>query len=619
MDREFLISRCCKPWKYVIKGLPPVALALISLLVAMALLGPSCGKPKQSTRQKAPAPVAVISSTQGGVQVRIAGRDGWLAGSAGLAIYEGDSIQTEAQGKLSLMLTDGTRVQVNQNAFIRLLGQSGGTTGLEITRGEIWAEKSPGLKGAQLETPAAVANPAGPAVDIKVEPGGTSTLTVTKGEARFSNDSGEVRVGSSEQSVAVPGQAPGVPMLVDAKGINSWVLGYDSYVKTQIDPYFPNEDTRDNVENDARSKLSTDPTDAWSDLNLGRALIDAGKRDEAAAEFKSALELDPQFSQAHAGLGKIALMESRWDDAYASYAQARRADRESTEAPFGMGQALLGKSDLKGAAKWYKEALELEREDARSLAALGTVKLLELDLEGAIDDFREAISNDPSLERAYRNLGFAYSLSRRADLARKYLEKAVLKDSHDYLVWNSLGFDYLRRGKLDDAGCFKQLTDSDEKWVQAAGFENLGLVKEANRDLRGGVDDLSASLNLIPDRPCVLVDLGQAQILANQGDAALSSLSRAVDLDPENWYAHLALAEGDLALDIFGGAAAEARRSIELNPSYWLSHLVLGLSLEGQGATEEAKQELRTARKLAPKRGLSPAEHLLLDKAFAAR
>lgn len=82
----------------MIQDLPPVALALISLLVAMALLGPSCGKPKQSTRQKAPSPVAVISSTQGGVQVRIAGRDGWLAGSAGLAIYEGDSIQTEAQG-----------------------------------------------------------------------------------------------------------------------------------------------------------------------------------------------------------------------------------------------------------------------------------------------------------------------------------------------------------------------------------------------------------------------------------------------------------------------------------------------------------------------------------------
>jgi len=619
LDCEISIIRSGKPWKSTVRHLTPVVLALISLLVAIALLGPSCGKQKQITRQKAPAPVAVISSTQGGVQVRIGGRDGWLAGSAGLAVYEGDSIQTDAQGKLGLMLADGVRVHVNNNAFIRLLGPGGGTTGFEITRGEIWAEKSSGLKRAQFKTPAAVAKPTGHAVDMKVEPGGTSTLTVINGEARFSNDSGEELVGSAEQSVAVPGQAPGVPMLVDAKGIDSWLLGYDSFVKAQIDPYFPDEEARDSAESDARSKLSIDPTDAWSDLNLGRALIDAGKRDEAADEFKSALELEPQFSQAQAGLGKIALLESRWDDAFATYAQARRVDPESTEALYGMGQAALGKGDLEDAAKWFKGALELEREDARSLTALGTVKLLELDLEGAIDDFREAISNDRSLERAYRNLGFAYSLSRRADLARKYLKKAVLKDSRDYLVWNSLGFDYLRRGKLDDASCFKQLTDSDEIWVQAAGFENLGIVKEAGDDLEGGVDDFSASLSLIPDRLCVLVNLGQAQILAHQKNAGLSSLTNAVELDPENWYTHLALAEGNLALRIFDGAAAEARRSIELNPSYWLSHLVLGLSLEGQGAAEEAKQELRTARELAPKTGLSPAERRLLGKASAAR
>jgi hypothetical protein len=46
---------------------------------------------------------------------------------------------------------------------------------------------------------------------------------------------------------------------------------------------------------------------------------------------------------------------------------------------------------------------------------------------------------------------------------------------------------------------------------------------------------------------------------------------------------------------------------------------VLGLSLEGQGATEEAKQELATARGMAPKKGLSPDERRLLGKASAVR
>jgi tetratricopeptide (TPR) repeat protein len=620
LNREFSISRSGKPWKSTVRYLPPVALALISLLVAMALLGPSCGKPKQSTRQKAPSPVAVISSVQGGVQVRITGTDAWLCGSAGTIIYEGDSIQTETQGKLSLVSTDGARVQVNQNAFLRLLGQSDRTNSLEVTRGEVWVEKSPNLKVVQLKTPAAVAKPTGPAVDLKVEPGGTSTLTVIKGEARFANDGGEVLVGRSEQSVAVPGQAPGVPMLVDTRGINSWALGYDYYVKMQIDPYFPNEEARDNAEGDARSKISSNPTDAWSHLSLGRTLIDAGNRAEAAAEFRSAIELDPQFSQAYSGLGKIALAESRWDDAMAAYAQARRADPKSIEALFGMGQSALGAGDLKEAVKWYKEALELERVDAKSLTALGIVKLLENDLEGAISDFREAIGNDPTLARIFRSLGTAYALKRRADLARDYLSKAVEKDLRDYLTWNSLGIGHVRDKNWDDAArCFRQLTDSDEIWTKATGFEDLGVGKEMSGDLRGGVTDLSRSLNLVPDMPVVLVNLGQAQLLLNKGRAALGSLSRAVELDPDNWYTHLALAEGGLTLGIFDRATAEARLSIQLNPAYWLSHLVLGLSLEGQGAPGEAKQELKTARGLAPKKNLSPAEHLLQQRAITKK
>src|SRR5450756_3091001 len=55
---------------------------------------PSCGKPREKAHQETAAALAVISSIQGGVQVRIAGSDAWLAGSTGTAIYEGDSIQT---------------------------------------------------------------------------------------------------------------------------------------------------------------------------------------------------------------------------------------------------------------------------------------------------------------------------------------------------------------------------------------------------------------------------------------------------------------------------------------------------------------------------------------------
>ena len=594
--------------------------ALVILLVAVTILGSSCGKPLDKARQETSTVTALISAAQGGVRVRAAGTDAWLAVSEGTAICEGDTLQTEAQGKLNLIFADGARAGVNENSILRIDPQIGKKTGIEVTRGDVWVEKKPDLSGMELTTPAAVARPAGPGVGLKVEPGGTSSLTVTKGSARFSNELGSVLVARSEQSTTVPGQPPGVPSLVETGGINSWKLGYDSYVKAQIDPYFSTVETRDNAESEARSKISTNPIDAWSHLNLARALIDDGNRVEAKAEFGRALELDPQFSQAHSGLGKVALMESRWDDAAAAYAQARRADRESVEALYGMGQAALGKGDLEAATKWYKEALELEPEDAKSLTALGVVKWLAGDLESAIDDFREVVTNDPSLARAYRNLGNAYSLQRQPGLARNNLEKAVRRDLRDYPACNCLGIDYLRREKWDDASrCFRQLTDADGVWIQAVGYENLGVAKELSGDLPGALNDLLSAAGLAPGEPCVFVNLGQAQILLSQGDAGLSSLSRAVELDEENWYTHLALSYGYWSLGKTDQACAEARRSIELDPSAWQSHILLGLCLEKQGAADEGKQEIKTARRLVPERNLSPTDHVLLGNAFAAQ
>ena len=82
---------------------------------------------------------------------------------------------------------------------------------------------------------------------------------------------------------------------------------------------------------------------------------------------------------------------------------------------------------------------------------------------------------------------------------------------------------------------------------------------------------------------------------------AQDEAKRAIDLDPNNAYAHATLAwayqgmgqpgQTDLAL-------SEYQRSIELNPKLDNSHLALGMAYCDQGVADRAKDELNALTQL---------------------
>lgn len=596
---------------------PWAVAACVVLSLTAALVCSSCGKTGKRAKVRLEPVVAVAASPQGGFQVRMAGSDAWLAGSAGMSLYQGDVVGTDGGANLTLLFCGGAKLQLNQKTYVRLLSGSSSPPGLSLESGELCIWEDEGRGTVEVNTPAALATLDGTEFDINVISGGVSILTVTSGRARLENGAGSVGVGRSEQSAATPGGAPAKPARVDSRAVRSWVRGYGFFVGTRIGRFFPNEEVRDRMEDEARSKLAVDSSDAWSHVNLGRALLDAGNRADAAAEFKGALELDPQFSPALSGIGKVDLIEGTCIEAFEAYSKARRADRQSFEATFGMGQAALGKGDLAEAKKWYKEALELDQQDARSWASLGVVELLGNDTEAALEHLGRAVSIDASLESAYGDLGLLYSLLKRADQAERYFTKAVGIDPKDLAVWNTLGSHHVRRHAWKDAAdCFEQARDSDETLPRAIGYQNRGVVSFDKGDTRAAVTAWAKSLDLQPDRPAVLSNIGKAHLLLGEGEAALAALSRAAVLEPDNWQAHRELARAYWSLGRAGEAEAEAVRAIQLDPTDWLSHVLLGLALEQRGAVPEAREQFKNARELAPKGGLTESEHSLLGYAY---
>ena len=159
---------------------------------------------------------------------------------------------------------------------------------------------------------------------VNATPAGPTTVTVVTGTARVESAGASVTLAKGSQTVCETGKQPSKPVAVSAEAPAG---GLSFLIGLQSTHYFSTQATRDSAEEDARSKLMIDPEDAWSYVNLGRALADAGSDTDARAAFEKALSIKPGFSQALAGIGKTALEAGDWTEAAKYYEDARLADR----------------------------------------------------------------------------------------------------------------------------------------------------------------------------------------------------------------------------------------------------------------------------------------------------
>src|SRR5262249_12800014 len=100
---------------------------------------------------------------------------------------------------------------------------------------------------------------------------------------------------------------------------------------------------KDQVANAVRfstAAVALRPNSPGVHLNLGNALVEPGKREEAIAASRQALQLDPGYAMAHNNLGTALYKLDKVDEAIQAYREALRLDPKLAIAHFGLGTAL---------------------------------------------------------------------------------------------------------------------------------------------------------------------------------------------------------------------------------------------------------------------------------------
>ncbi len=149
------------------------------------------------------------------------------------------------------------------------------------------------------------------------------------------------------------------------------------------------------------------PEDADAHYNLGNALRDSGRLDEALASYLSALKIKPDLAYAYYGMGNVLKELNRLSEAVTSYRSALNIDAGLATAHNNLGVALQEQGLFDEAASHYRSALKIDPGFATAHNNLG-IALQELgQLDQAMASYRCALNCQPDLASAHYNLANA--------------------------------------------------------------------------------------------------------------------------------------------------------------------------------------------------------------------
>ncbi len=182
-----------------------------------------------------------------------------------------------------------------------------------------------------------------------------------------------------------------------------------------------------------RQALKLKPDDAATHNNLGLALHQLDRLDEAVPHYLRSLALDPDYAEAHNNLGNALKDQGKLDDAVPHYRRAIFLKPESAEPHHNLGIALAEQRKLDDAMMEYRAALSLRPNYVEAHTSLGLVLAEQGNREGAAAAAQraDALAGTPLSPQSHYTLGMLLAKCGLREAARKHLQYYLQRDTSD--------------------------------------------------------------------------------------------------------------------------------------------------------------------------------------------
>jgi tetratricopeptide (TPR) repeat protein/mono/diheme cytochrome c family protein len=226
-----------------------------------------------------------------------------------------------------------------------------------------------------------------------------------------------------------------------------------------------------------RQRLKKYPSDFTAHFNLGAALQQKGKIEEAVSHLRMALQVNPRSYLAHTNLGAALQELGQSQQAISHYRRALGINPDYFNAHYNLGNLLLREGRIEEAISHFREALRLQPDDAGPHNSLGSALGMQGKLAEASTHFEQAARLDPESADAHANL--AYTLAAQGDSQRAvfHYEQSLRLNPGNADAHYGLGVLLANQGKLRQAAeHLEQALRLNPKHAEAR--ENLRRVRE---------------------------------------------------------------------------------------------------------------------------------------------
>lgn len=352
---------------------------------------------------------------------------------------------------------------------------------------------------------------------------------------------------------------------------------------------------------DTRQAVELDPGNAVAWRNLGWALSEVGRIDEAQEKFLEALRIDPKDIESYLGLGICYREKGQFADAEKVLRSA--VSIESYRGLTGLGWCYLKQRRFPAAEAAFRKVIELRPDLVQGYSGLGMCLFEEKRLQEAQDVLEKALSIKPDDYEANFVMGLLFK--NRADNTRAYrcFQTALAaKKSDQVYAW--LGEVLFLRGE------YEQALDALQKSMQLNprnmdAYMGIASVYRAQGKFEDALEVYEMALRIDPSSALIYANMGmQFRELAQSPetwDQAERCFRKALELDPDCATAHLGL--GMIAHDLQKGrelAITHLKRAIELDPEEATGHYQMGIMYLEERDAARALEYMSRARALDP-------------------